>query len=220
MRPFPRPVQAIGLIAALLCGCDHAVVPDPVHPAFTDPVKRHPISVVADRAELDIAVHEGRRGRALVKLEATRFARHYAREARGPLVIAIPARLDGRHASFAHVRDIQEAVVREGIPTERVRVLRKPGNFSHDTITLSYDRIAAVGPICDDWSKDVTVNPDHLPYANFGCATQRNLAHMVTNPTDLSFPAREDARGSDRRAATRKVFVDAVTAPAKVENTK
>lgn len=210
-----------GLLTLVIAGCDHGRLADQAHTELTDPTKRHPISVVVDRAELDIGIRgDASRGRALASLEATRFARTYAKDGRGPIIIAIPGKFEQRHASFDRVRDIQTTLAREGIAAERVRVRRKPAGQAQDTITLSYDRIAAVGPVCGDWSENVSRNPQELPYANWGCASQRNLAHMIANPTDLSFPAKEDERGSDRRAATRKAFTSTAPVQAKVETTK
>ena len=210
-----------GLLGLVIGGCDHGKLADQAHTELTDPVKRHPISVVVDRAELDIGIRgDASRGRALASLEATRFARTYVKDGRGPIVIAIPGKFEQRHASFDRVKDIQTTLEREGIPAERVRVRRKPAGQQQDTITLSYDRIAAVGPVCGDWSEDVSRNPQELPFPNWGCATQRNLAHMIANPTDLSFPAKEDERGSDRRTATRKAFTTAAPEPIKAETRK
>jgi pilus assembly protein CpaD len=220
-RPATLTAATIGLIVLAIAGCDHGKLPDHAHTELTDPAKRHPISVVVDRAELDIGVHrETSRGRALANLEATRFARNYTKDGRGPILIAIPAKFEKRHASFDRVRDIQTILEREGVASENVRVRRKPSGHSPDSVTLSYDRIAAVGPICGDWSIDTARNPDDLHHANYGCAVQRNLAHMVANPTDLSFPAKEDDRGSDRRMATRKAFTETVVEKAKIESTK
>ena len=212
---------AVGLLVLAISGCDHGRLVDQAHPELTDPAKRHPISVVVDRAELDIPMlRETSRGRALANLEATRFARNYSKDGRGPIVIAIPAKFEKRHASFDRVRDIQTTFAREGIPAESVRVRRKPSGHSPDTITVSYDRIAAVGPVCGDWSEDAGRNPEEVPYANWGCASQSNLAHMVANPTDLSFPAKEDDRGSDRRTATRKAFTETAVEKVKLESTR
>ncbi len=73
-------------------------------------------------------------------------------------------------------------------------------------MTVSYDRIAAIGPTCGDWSSDAGRNRDGIPYANFGCASQRNLAAMAANPTDLMFPARETERTSITRGQDTKNF--------------
>ena len=210
-----------GLLALAIAGCDHGRLPDQAHIELTDPTRRHPISVVVDRAELDIGIRgDASRSRALANLEATRFARTYTKDGRGPIIIEIPGKFEQRHASFNRVRDIQTTLEREGVPAESVRVRRKPAGQPQDTITLSYDRIAAVGPVCGDWSQNLAHNPQELPHSNFGCTSQRNLAHMVANPTDLSFPAKEADRGSDRRTATHKAFTEAIPPPAKIEATR
>ena len=49
-----------------------------------------------------------------------------------------------------------------------------------------------------------TFDPEHFRLDD--CATQRNLAAMTSNPTDLMYPANEMPRGSDTRAADSKNF--------------
>ena len=52
-------------------------------------------------------------------------------------------------------------------------------------IRLAYQRPVAVPPPCDHWTEDVGRNEERIPYPNWGCATQRNLAVMVDNARDL-----------------------------------
>ena len=182
-----------GIIATAVAGCSNAKIEDDVHPRLTDPARRHPIVVVAETATLDVSVpFPGKGGEARAYVETTRFMRNYRNEGRGPLNIAVP-----RHGASQQLQAIRLAAHRAGVPSQRVRVTGKPGG---GTITLSYDRIAAIGPTCGDWSEDVTRGAHVLPYNNFGCATQRNMAAMAANPTDLMFPAQETPRGSDTRA--------------------
>jgi pilus assembly protein CpaD len=198
-----------GVIAALLlAGCSHVDLAEDAN--VETPATRHPIAVVEDRVELGIAA--GSPG--LSNLEVVRFARRFQGEAKGPLFITAPAQLERRPRAAVRMREIHDILAREGIPGSRVRV-RHAG---HDgTITLSYRRIAAVGPECGDWSEDASRVRNNPPYANFGCTAQRNLAHMVANPTDLAFPARETPRGSDRRAVPHKAYTEAPAAPVKLD---
>ena len=191
---------ALGLAATGLAGCDHARVADDVHPRLSDTARRHPIVVLAETATLDLAagpVPKGTEARMFV--ETTRFVRNYRQEGRGALRIAVPRGGGGE----SRVQLVRQAAWRNGVPPERLQVVGKPG---HGVVTLSYDRIAAVGPTCGDWSENVTRNPQNLPYPNFGCATQRNVAAMAANPTDLMYPANETPRGSDTRATDHKNF--------------
>lgn len=196
----------VAMMATAVAGCNSSKIDDEIHPRLTDPARRHPIVVVAETATLDVSIpYPGKGAEARAYVETTKFVRNYRSEGRGPLRIAVP-RHAGRGAS-QQVQSIRLAAYRAGIPPQRLRMSDKPG---HDTITLSYDRIAAVGPTCGDWSEDVTRNPHFLPYNNFGCATQRNLAAMTANPTDLMFPAQENARGSDTRSSDFKNFKDGI----------
>lgn len=211
--------KALSSLAAVMLAitagaCDRLKLDDHAHPALTDPVKRHPITVVAEHAELDVPLQAGRyRPTALADLETVRFARRYMREGRGPLTIAVPEHVDSRHASFKAVRELQKVLAREGVTAASVRTYRKPLDRPQDSITLSFDRLAAIGPTCGDWSEDVTRNPRNLPYPNYGCASQRNLAHMIANPSDVVFAARETPRGSDRRDIPRRSFVETPPSP-------
>lgn len=187
------------IIATTLAGCNSAKIDDEVHPRLTDPARRHPIIVVAETATLDVSVpFPGKGGEARAYMETTRFMRNFRYEGRGPLNIAVP-----RHGASQQLQAIRLVAHRAGVPSQRVRVTSKPGD---GTVTLSYDRIAAIGPTCGDWSEDVTRGAHVLPYNNFGCASQRNMAAMAANPTDLMFPAQETPRGSDTRAGDQKNF--------------
>ena len=198
---------ALGLIATALAGCDHARVSDELHPRLSDPTRRHPIVVVAETAKLDLAavgVDKGTEARVFV--ETTRFVRNYRYEGRGPLQIVVPR--GGGRGIDARVQTVRQTAWRNGVPPERIRVVSRPSQ--HGLVTVTYDRIAAVGPTCGDWSEDVTRNHQNLPFPNYGCATQRNLAAMAANPTDLMYPALEPPRGSDTRAADSKNFNQAI----------
>ncbi len=191
------------LVATALSGCNSPWLSDDYHPRLTDPSRRHPIVMVAETATLDLSgftVDKGGEARAF--LETTKFVRNYRNEGRGPLHIAVPRGAGGNVSR--RVQNIRLVAYNNGVSPDRLRTVVKPGN--HGTVTLSYDRIAAVGPSCGDWSEDVTRNKDNLPYPNFGCATQRNLAAMAANPMDLMYPAVESPRGSETRAADQKNF--------------
>lgn len=184
------------LAACTLAACDGTRIPDEIHPRLTDHTQRHPVIVAAETATLDIpygARDKGTSAKAFV--ETTRFMRNYRQEGRGTLNIAVPH--GGSHGAYRQVEAVRLAAQRNGVNPRQLRVVEKSGS---GTITLSYDRIAAIGPACGDWSEDVTRRPQELPYNNFGCASQRNIAAMAANPTDLMYPALEPARGSETRA--------------------
>ncbi|WP_428627150.1 CpaD family pilus assembly protein [Sphingopyxis sp.] len=64
-------------------------------------------------------------------------------------------------------------------------------------------RASALVPGCPDWSSKSSINPANATSANYGCATNSNLASMVADPNDLIKGARNDRH--DPSAATRAI---------------
>lgn len=210
MRRLGSVMTMAPLLAIAVSGCEHRI-PDEVHPGFTDSSKYHRIVVAPERAEIVIPAHEGPLRAAEDEIAVTRVARRYLREGRGPLVVTAPSRAGSR------VARIEGILAREGVAPGRIKVVHRSGAAPPGAVLLSYDRIAAIAPPCGDWSEDVTHNPEKLPYPNWGCASQHNLASMVSKPTDLAYPAQETPRGSDRRAVPHKTFVETPPAPTQLQ---
>lgn len=203
-----RRALALGLCALTLLasgGCDNARhLEEARQPLRVE--ERHPITVAEAVARLELPVVAPRDAR--FSIETTRFVRAFVRESRGTLTVAVPGYSADTEAVGTHTRLIHRVLAREGVPPRRVRWRAASG--SH--VVLAYERVVAIGPECGDWSEDVTFNPQRRPYPNFGCASQRNLAAMAANPTDVEFPAREEPRLGDRRSVPYKTF--ATTPPA------
>ncbi len=183
----------IAAVAVAVAGCDRPQLSDAFHPEVTDYTKRHPIVVTPQSETIDIAVGRSGAARDYAYMETTRFLRQYKRSTSGALYISLP----GHDAGASNL--IGTAIQREGIPAQRVNYTR---HGAAGTLTLSYDRVAAIGPVCGNWQEDVTRNPDRAPYPDFGCSQQRAIAAMAANPTDLAYPARETPRiGAERPGA-------------------
>ena len=67
------------------------------------------------------------------------------------------------------------------------------------SVRPSYLRCLAEGPNAGRWTTDFAEDPRNVPYPNFGCAQQRNLAAMVENPADLVQPRGETPAYTARR---------------------
>ena len=74
-----------------------------------------------------------------------------------------------------------------------MRLARRP------PVKLSFLRFVAEGPECGNFQTNLARDPRNLPAPNFGCASQKNLAAMVVNPSDLLGPRNTNARPSERR---------------------
>ena len=101
------------------------------------------------------------------------------------------------------VRQVISLTRNAGIPDEAIQVSRHhhvKGDIG-PAISISYAKPVAIAPHCGTWPKDIgNTNRERLPFHNFGCATQRNLAVNVANARDLQFPQDETPRSSERRS--------------------
>jgi pilus assembly protein CpaD len=176
---------------------------------LSNPEMRHPIGFASRGETLDVEVPAGAEGLSPNQhVDVTRFLYRYKREATGRLAIVVPSGVRDRAAIARSLQGIQAQVAEAGIDY-RVRRGR-----NHDaradgppSIRLAYQRPVAVPPPCDLWTEDVGRNEDRIPYPNWGCATQRNLAVMVDNARDLEQPQAEDPRSSERRSVTWSGYV-------------
>jgi pilus assembly protein CpaD len=55
-------------------------------------------------------------------------------------------------------------------------------------VRISYRAMSAATEPCGKWSGDLGDTQDNRHWDNFGCASQNNLAGMVSNPADLIGP--------------------------------
>jgi pilus assembly protein CpaD len=173
---------------------------------LSNPEVRHPIGFVAREESLDVEVPAGARGLSPnQQIDVYRFLYRYRREATGPLAIVLPARGGDTAAVRRSLRDIRGFAADAGIAFAVQRGTARAGGPL--AIRLAYQRPLAVPPACDQWTEDVGRNEPRVPYPNWGCATQRNLALMVDNARDLQQPQEEDPRASERRSVTWSAYI-------------
>jgi pilus assembly protein CpaD len=198
------------LCAVLLPACEeHRRTEDAaVAVGLGNPEQRHPINFTARKASLDVEVPVGAEGLSPNQhVDVYRFLDRYKREANSRLVIAVPTA--PRHpASMARsLQDIQRQMVEAGVDYRLVAGGAKQGTATVPSIRLAYQYPVAVPPVCDKWGENVGRNEARVPYPNFGCATQHNLAVMIDNSRDLKRSQDEDPRSSERRGATWSGYV-------------
>ena len=59
---------------------------------------------------------------------------------------------------------------------------------------------------CGDWSRNAGDTASNLPMPNFGCASQHNLAAMVTDPRDLVSPRAMGPSDAARREIVMQAY--------------
>jgi pilus assembly protein CpaD len=221
----PRASRAGRLALAALCGlllaaCDRLrqweIDRNAVAIEKTDPEARHPIGFTPRPETLDVEVPAGADGLSPNQhVDVTRFLYRYRREATERLAIVVPASAPDRASMARSLQAIQALVAEAGIDY-RIRRGRGYDARAHGApvVRLAYRRPVAVPPECNHWEEDVGRNEERIPYPNWGCATQRNLAIMVDNGRDLLRPQGEDPRSGERRSVTWSGYVGNQGAPA------
>jgi pilus assembly protein CpaD len=216
---------ALAGCAALLSGCMAKTRPELSVAAPNDYRLRHPITVKEQDRTVELFIGE-RRGELnpSQRADVLAFAQSWKREATGGIVVEVPSASPNASAATGALKEVGSIFAAAGIPAHSVALRsyrpRSPRRLA--TVRLNYPVMAAeVGP-CGLWPEDIgpTTKSYRLnkSYWNFGCASQRNLAAMVANPTDLVQPRAEGEIYRQRRTyvleAYRRGAQTGSTAPA------
>lgn len=215
--PF-RHAMAVAMLpvaaaALLLSGCrEHSGLDIATASTLSDAEKRHPIGFSSRSEALYVEIApdgEGLSGNQ--QTDVIRFVDRYRVEGTGKLTISAPGSARGHLASGRAVRQVADIARAAGLPPEAIAQVRATGkdNRFGQAVRLGYERPVAVAPHCGDWPEDLGRNRERLPYENFGCATQRNLAMTVATARDLQFPQEEAPGAGERRTAVWTKYVGA-----------
>lgn len=203
--------SSLACASLALAGC----VDDYTAAAIHNPSTHHPIGYGTSPETLFVELGPSHLG--LSRNQSTdvwRFVNRYKKESTGSLRIEAPGSAGGHMTASRALRQVEEIVQDAGVDPRAVQLARLGGKSGHaGALTLSYDRTVAVPPDCGDWSDDLGKNRERLPYNNFGCATQRNLALTVANGRDLQMPQEETPRSSERRSANWSAYTGVKTQP-------
>lgn len=200
----PARVALLMIAGALVSACasyerDHVIVgsvPD-------DYRTRHPIVVAESEVAEDIVVPAyarklSNRDRGVVEAFAARFRQSGTRA----VALMIPAGSRNEAAARRIALEVAYVLKDHGVAEERIVVQHysAAGHGQAATVRLVYtDFKAHVASRCGQWSEDIAGDSENRNYANFGCATQHNLAAMIANPADLLGPRGETPIDATRR---------------------
>jgi pilus assembly protein CpaD len=170
---------------------------------------RHPIAVQEADRSIVVFVGQGRGGlSAAQRADVMGLAQIWVREGTGAIVADVPVDTPNARAAASSVREIRALLAAGGVPPHGItlRHYHPDDPRTLATIRLSYPRITAVAGPCGLWPENLgpsITNPDYFEnksYYNFGCASQRNLAAMIDNPSDLEQPRPETPAYTERRS--------------------
>ena len=179
---------------------------------MVDARQRHPIVVTNEPANLDLRVAVNSHGLSPgQQAQAIDFFSRY-RGAAGAetarLAIGVPSGGANDVAAVRALADLRVIVRDAGIAETEVSVRPyRAGRTANAPITMSFARFVAEAPECGAWPDNLASDRRNLPYANFGCASQRNLAVQVSNPADLLGPRAVSPAAAERRDTVYEKYV-------------
>jgi len=187
---------------AALAGC--GTFPGTTDPNMVmQPEVAHPITVRATDAEMQIAVDP--QSSALMRVDETRlraFAASYRTRGHGPLMIMVPSDTPNSMAATQVLADVQAVLRDEGLAPDNVqsRPYHTADNPDRAPLVLSFTRYEAEASPCGDFSRSYSQVGNGAPSPNWGCATQNNLAAMVSEPADLIGPRDMTPASAEQRS--------------------
>ncbi|WP_321343198.1 CpaD family pilus assembly protein [Breoghania sp.] len=206
----PRRLTGLAVAAAavlLTAGCQ--TNPTTQQLAKHDYRLRHPI-VIAEQAEtFDLPVGaETRRISGSMARAVTGFARDARRNGARHVEILVPSGSGNEAAAHSVAGQVRHTLAKSGIPPQNIEIRAYPVDDPNAIapIRLAYPKVKASVHACGRWTESITADADNADYADFGCATQTNLAAMVDDPVDLLRPRGMGAADRSRRDSVHEKY--------------
>jgi pilus assembly protein CpaD len=207
------PAAAI-LLTVLLAGCQT----DPVHVgAVPDDYRtNHPI-IISERAQaVDIPVMSGQTRLTVAQKGLVDEAlSRYRENGSGVLNVMVPTGSDNAFAA-RHVRDdIMRHLHQSGLSIYKMasETYPVPAGATAAPIRLTFSAMTASTNACGKWPDDMLNDTENKHWANFGCASQNNLAAQIANPADLLGPRAPGTINANKNDAVNKSYEDPTDNP-------
>ncbi len=203
--PTARRLTVMALATAALAGCGPTHEPGAYVAGWSlvDSAQRHPILVSQQPATMAIRVASGAPGLSPAQAAQVSdfLARYRGRDSgNSKLVIAVPTGSPNEGAAMRAVAHMRQLISEYGFSDSDVAMQPyNGGRHAAAPIRFAYLRYVAEGPECGHWPTNLAEDPRNLPFPNFGCASQHNLAAQVANPADLLGPRTMTPADGERR---------------------
>jgi len=187
----------IASFAAALAGCNTTTALDTTGSIPLDYRERHPIAVKEGKKTLVLFVGSGRGGLSpQQRAEVLAFAQNWKRDATGGVTIDRPVGGANERSASDTLKETLSIIVQAGVPNNGIGIRTYSAGNKLGTLRLNYPLIVAEAGPCGLWPDDLgpsydTKHFENKQYYNLGCASQRNLAAMVSEPSDLVQPRAE-----------------------------
>ena len=194
--------------ALAVCGCNTDQQATAVPDVPTDYRLRHPITLQESDRTLELFIGSNRGElNPTQRAQVLSFGVGWKRHATGGMVVERPVGSSNERAAAAAMPEIVSILAASGLPPQGIVVQTYPATGPNlATVRISYPRIQAQAGPCGLWPESIgpSMNRDYFenqPPWNYGCATQRNLAAEVSDPSDLVQPRGETSAYAMRRSS-------------------
>ncbi|HMQ57208.1 MAG TPA: CpaD family pilus assembly lipoprotein [Rhizobiaceae bacterium] len=187
---FAQLAAAVALVAAV-SGCSLRRDSVTVGSIPDDVRTNHPITISEREEVLDVPVGAGDRELTTASRQTVEgFADGWREAGSGVMRVMLPSGSPNAAAAARLRDDIVAALRTGGVAAGSISVEHYSAGAQGDAapIRLSYTGLSARTEQCGRWPKDMLESAENRHYANFGCATQNNLAAQIAHPGDLVGP--------------------------------
>lgn len=199
-----RLIQGAALVSlGLLAGCETNRDSVVVGSIPDDYRTNHPIVIKERDQVLDLPVGASEHGMTDVqRVRFDGFIANYDRKSAPVLTVMAPAGGLNHVAAAQAARELGYRAQKRGVPPGRIAVTsyQAPSADSAPPIRIVYAAMRAGVEKCGRWPADLNSNLENKHYANFGCASQNNLAMQVANPADLLGPRQPSEIDAENRS--------------------
>ncbi|MEM1376590.1 MAG: CpaD family pilus assembly lipoprotein [Pseudomonadota bacterium] len=200
-------------LAALVAGCStHKRDSFTVGSVPNDYRTTHPILIAEGEKNLDVPVAASSHELAAPLQSNIRgFGAMFKRSGSGMMYMLMPAQSANAGSAARARTTVLEALEASGVPRHKVMIQNYDASQhgASAPIRLAFKQITASTHECGRWNSDLSSNSENTNYANFGCATQSNLAAAIENPGDLMAPRASTPIDAARRGAVYEEYLAA-----------
>jgi pilus assembly protein CpaD len=197
-------LTAAGGLAVVLAGCAGPVQSvEPTGAVPDDYRLNHPIAIEDKVETLDVPVGlYTARLTGAEKANVVGFAQKFVASGSSVIAVVAPSGSPNQDVAAGIAVEIQDVLAKAGVAAKAIdyRVYHAGSDERNAPVRVAFSRVGATTAPCGPWPDQASVNGQNRNYANFGCASQQNLAAIVDNPLDLLYPRGLTPADAARRA--------------------
>ncbi len=203
--PLTSPVLLVagGLVAAL-AGCTTSADKTLTTGGIPDDYRHnHPIAVEEMLETMDVPVGQDTSHMpSAVAATVAGFGKAFADSGASLIAVVAPSGSPNQVAAATVAVEVEQVLQKSGVSRRAIeyRVYRAGPEERNAPVRIAYNRVAAHTAPCGPWPDQTADTGQNRHYADFGCATQQNLAAMVASPLDLIYPRGLTPADAQRRA--------------------